>query len=104
MTAFGPRVAAAPFGRIIKEAPEAPYLANAVVLYNFLGRQALNPSGRRQPVPDRTLGAQGAGPAAPRALAAKPRQPSGVHPPAVSDAIKNSPAGSFFIAAISLFS
>ena len=34
----------APFGRIIriiKEAPEAPYLANAVVLYNFLGRQAL---------------------------------------------------------------
>ena len=30
-----------PFGRIIKEAPEAPYLANAVVLYNFLGRQAL---------------------------------------------------------------
>jgi hypothetical protein len=31
-----------PFGRIIKEAPEAPYLANAVVLYNSLGRQALS--------------------------------------------------------------
>ena len=38
LTAFGPRAASAPFGRIIKE---APYLANAVVLYNSLGRQAL---------------------------------------------------------------
>ena len=67
------RVVVAPFGRIIKEAPEAPYLANAVVLYNSLGRQALNPSGRHQPVPDRTLGAQGrrpGGPKSPRGEAA----------------------------------
>ena len=28
------RVLVAPFGRIIKEAPKAPYLASAVILYN----------------------------------------------------------------------
>jgi hypothetical protein len=43
-------------------APQAPYLANAVVLYNYPGPKALNPSGRRQPVPDRTLGAKGCRP------------------------------------------
>ena len=36
------RVVVAPFGRIIKEAPEAPYLANAVVLYNFLGQRLIS--------------------------------------------------------------
>ena len=31
----------APFGRIIRIIKEAPYLANAVVLYNFLGRRLI---------------------------------------------------------------
>jgi len=39
-------------------APQAPYLASAAIFHNSLGG-ALNPSGRRQPVPDRTLGAEG---------------------------------------------
>ena len=63
---------------------KAPYLANAVVLYNYPGPKALNPSGRRQPVPDRTLGAQGVSPAAPSTLTpVRACQPSGIQPSTV---------------------
>ena len=62
-----------------KMAPQAPYFASAAILYNYPGPKALNPSGRRQPVPNRTLGAQGVSPAAPSTLArVSGRQPSGV--------------------------
>ena len=56
---------------------KAPYLANAVVLHNSLGR-ALNPSGRRSRSRTEPLAPRAAGPAAPSTLAAKPRQPSGI--------------------------
>ena len=64
-------------------APKAPYLASAAILYNSQGG-ARNPSGRRQPIPDRTFGAQGqrpGGPINPRPQSG--RQPSGIPFPTV---------------------
>lgn len=58
-------------------APLAPYLANAVILYNYLGRSP-QPVWEAKPVPDRTLGAKGVSPAAPSTLAPKACQPSGI--------------------------
>ena len=65
-------------------APEAPYLANAVILYNYPGRSP-QPVREAKPVPDRTLGAKGVSPAAPSTLAPKARQPSGIQLPKTYD-------------------
>lgn len=65
-------------------APLAPYLANAVILYNYLGRST-QPVREAKPVPDRTLGAKGVSPAAPSTLAPKASQPSGIQLPITYD-------------------
>ncbi len=65
-------------------APEAPYLANAVILYNYPGRSP-QPVWEAKPVPDRTLGAKGVSPAAPSTLAPKACQPSGIQLPITYD-------------------
>ena len=65
-------------------APEAPYLANAVILYNYPGRSP-QPVREAKPVPDRTLGAKGVSPAAPSTLVPKARQPSGIQLPITYD-------------------
>ena len=64
-------------------APTGAFIASAAILYNSQGG-ARNPSGRRQPIPDRTFGAQGqrpGGPINPRPQSG--RGPSGIHFPAV---------------------
>lgn len=56
----------------------------STVLYNSLGRQALNQSERRSRSRTEPLAPRAEGPAAPSTLAAKPRQPSGIPPSADS--------------------
>ena len=66
-------------------APEAPYLANAVILHNYPGRSP-QPVREAKPVPDRTLGAKGVSPAAPSTLTpVRACQPSGIQLPITYD-------------------
>ena len=77
-------------------APEAPYLANAVILYNYPGRSP-QPVREAKPVPDRTLGAKGVSPAAPSTLVPKARQPSGIQLPITYDSKNSTDRRCFFV-------